>query len=131
MSGILCLHLFSLSPFVGLHAPSGSSGTQTIASFRQLDSQKTKAIRQNMFKGNLVGVKRQASEASKTSDKNNQEDPEAEDYSSLHAPVFLNRNRRKMKQLRKHLWLNRSTRNSEEPSGDLEVHNGLVMRQVP
>jgi hypothetical protein len=42
-------------------------------------------------------------------------------------PVFLNRNRRKMKQLRKHLC--RPV--NQEEAGELVVENGLVMRQVP
>ena len=45
----------------------------------------------------------------------------------LKQPVFLNRNRRKMKQLRKHL-INPS---AVEHPGELTVENGLIIRQVP
>lgn len=54
----------------------------------------------------------------------NNEDSEDQ---SLQVPVFLNRNRRKMKQIRKHLW----RPETKEEAGELVVENGLVMRQVP
>ena len=50
-----------------------------------------------------------------------------EDVENLRVPVFLNRNRRKMKELRKHLW----QKSSAKIDGELQVENGLVMRQVP
>ena len=43
-------------------------------------------------------------------------------------PVFLDRNRRKMKELRKHLH---TKVEDEEMEGTIQVSNGLVMRQVP
>ena len=46
----------------------------------------------------------------------------------LKRPVFLNRNRRKMKQLRKHLIHPSAV---ESPDGELTVENGLIIRQVP
>ena len=54
---------------------------------------------------------------------------EIEEQSQLmRRPVFLNRNRRKMKQLRKHL-IDSTTPNGAE--GELVLTNGLVIRQVP
>ena len=50
LSGILCLHLFSLSPFTGLPVAGGNSGTQTLASFRQMDSHKAKGLKQSMYR---------------------------------------------------------------------------------
>jgi len=61
--------------------------------------------------------------SSETNTKNNDD---LED-NSLQVPVFLNRNRRKMKELRKHLW----RQESQEEAGELVIENGLVMRQVP
>ena len=54
-----------------------------------------------------------------------------EDEQPLRVPVFLNRNRRKMKQLRKHLWMPRGGDGESEAEGVLTVENGLIMRQVP
>jgi len=48
---------------------------------------------------------------------------------NLRVPVFLNRNRRKMKELRKHLW--QKVPADAEAQGEILVENGLVMRQVP
>lgn len=50
----------------------------------------------------------------------------AGERANLRQPVFLNRNRRKMKQIRKHLIESR-----EASAGDLLVENGLILRQVP
>lgn len=47
-------------------------------------------------------------------------------------PVFLNRNRRKMKQLRKHLVCpDTPGATADKKGGELIIENGLVMRQVP
>ena len=46
-SGVLCLHMFNLSPFVGLSTGNNSNnqGTQTLASFKQMDSHKAKLLK--------------------------------------------------------------------------------------
>ena len=52
----------------------------------------------------------------------------------LRAPVFLNRNRRKMKQIRKHLLDEKkdtSDTSDEKKGGELTLEHGLVVRQVP
>ena len=57
------------------------------------------------------------------------EESESEEHiTQLKRPVFLNRNRRKMKQLRKHLVNPTSV---QHPGGELTVENGLIVRQVP
>lgn len=48
----------------------------------------------------------------------------------MQVPVFLKRNRRKMKELRKHLERPLGP-DEKRPTGHLIVDNGLVMRQVP
>ena len=55
ISGVLCLHVFNLSPFGGLSGSGGGGahnhhqGTQTLASFKPLDQHKQKILRQNMY----------------------------------------------------------------------------------
>ena len=53
LSGILCLHLFNLSPFAppstGGDANSGAQGTQTLASYHVLDPTKAKQLKQSMY----------------------------------------------------------------------------------
>ena len=59
----------------------------------------------------------------------NQIEDDMEDIARyLRRPVFLNRNRRKMKMLRKHLTIPQS---NNKPDGQLVIDNGLVIRQVP
>ena len=55
------------------------------------------------------------------------EQPVDNDDDRLRAPVFLYRNRRKMKQIRKHLLQNPT----ETTEGKLEFEHGLIVRQVP
>ena len=64
------------------------------------------------------------SDASESGDKAALEQQEAQldEIERLRVPVFLNRNRRKMKQLRKNL---------QPGSAELILENGLVIRQVP
>jgi hypothetical protein len=67
-------------------------------------------------------------EKSKYEEKKVQETEIEEQSQLMRRPVFLNRNRRKMKQLRKHL-IDSTTLNGVE--GELVLTNGLVIRQVP
>mmetsp|Transcript_45218 Transcript_45218/g.60005 ORF Transcript_45218/g.60005 Transcript_45218/m.60005 type:complete len:139 (-) Transcript_45218:699-1115(-) len=117
-SGVLCVHVFNLNPFTGLSLPSqGSSsapncGTQTLATFRKPDAQKKKLLQSSLYRrssasGALDKDNNHSGEASSPADEkadNNQTQPELDEVERLRTPVFLNRNRRQMKQLRKHLW---------------------------
>ncbi len=52
-SGILCLHMFSMSPYIGLSMPAtsaGTCGTQSMATFAKMDPAKAKYISQTMFR---------------------------------------------------------------------------------
>ena len=64
------------------------------------------------------------SEASESGEKAGatQQESQQDEVERLQVPVFLNRNRRKMKQLRKNL---------QPGSSDLVIENGLIIRQVP
>ena len=97
------MHLFNLSPFAppstGGDANSGAQGTQTLASYHPLDPTKANQLKQNMYHS-----RNRVNTAVKDQDQNeddSKEKPKAdvldEDEQPLRVPVFLNRNRRKMK----------------------------------
>lgn len=95
--------MFRLNPYAHSHTNQNVSITlQVLHSLQQemSDSQK-KRVEASLF-----------SQPEQTNDETPQ----------LRFPVFLNRNKRLMKQMRKDLELE---------SGELTVRNGLVMRQVP
>ena len=134
-SGILCLHLFNLSPFAGLHTngntltpgSSTNTGTQTMVSFRKMEPAKQKLLSKSLFRRAS-----EVNEGSSSMEKQGQSEQLSgvEEIDRMRVPVFLSRNRRKMKQLRKHLW-QKPDPEGDYPCGDLVVENGLVMRQVP
>lgn len=55
------------------------------------------------------------------------EDGQSDSDVQLSWPVFLNRNKRKMKQVRKHLVLTENVAKTKA-DGVLEIENGLVIR---
>lgn len=133
--------MFNLNPYTGL--TSNNNGTHTLLSFRQLDPQKGKTVRRNMYKQKKKQQKPTADMASSSDGKaaaepqwkgTSEESPGEDD--SLQVPVFLNRNRRKMKELRKHLVQPSSPPSSKvdekkPAAGELIIDNRLVMKQVP
>jgi hypothetical protein len=89
--------MFNLNPYGTAINPSGTSsssvpnlGTQTILSYKPIEDYKNTVLQQNLF------VKPDGEALQEDEDKPSS-DPK------LRWPVFLERNRRKMKQVRKHL----------------------------
>ena len=100
-----------------------------------MDSHKSKLLKQSMYHRNNNNARRIINNDN-SRDSNDKQDglkilqsSSSTDAENLRVPVFLNRNRRKMKELRKHLWQKPGV--GAQADGELKVENGLVLRQVP
>ena len=92
-----------------------------------------KYIQQTMYKKVSERSNLDASSSQQENPRDKDSPNSQEDYERLRVPVFLNRNRRKMKQLRKHVLLEQQQSDEDEQSNrdQLIIENGLIMRQVP
>lgn len=97
-----------------------------------MDPHKQKLLRQNMYSkqqhNKNIDENSHENKLNPTAQQHSNTTSMTDDIDNLRVPVFLNRNRRKMKELRKHLW---QKQGKAEADGELQVDNGLVMRQVP
>ena len=98
ISGVLCFHIFNLNPFPALAT---QSGLQTLASFKGMSTSGKKQVQSSMFR--KASERSDATEFVEKAGAAAQKDAQSDEAERLRVPVFLNRNRRKMKQLRKNI----------------------------